>query len=219
MSANELETAQEWFGRADIDFTSARLLSAILGPPETICFLAQQGAEKYLKGYLVWHDVVFRKVHDLLEILNACRSVDEAFGELETHCHMLNPYSVEVRYPGYAFDVTREDARSALVSAEHIRDFVCERLGLERHDEPVTDELLGEIVERVVDALAPEQIILFGSYAEGRATADSDLDLLVVTEQPLSRKDRLARTQDLYRDMPLPIQVITISRQEFEETR
>jgi predicted nucleotidyltransferase len=83
----------------------------------------------------------------------------------------------------------------------------------------ITDELLTEIIERIADALAPELVILFGSYAEGRATADSDLDLLVVTGHPLSRRERLARTQDLFRDMPLPIQVITISRQEFEETR
>jgi len=83
----------------------------------------------------------------------------------------------------------------------------------------VTDELLREVVERIVDALAPERVILFGSYAEGRATADSDLDLLVVTERPLSREERLAWMQGLFRDMPLPIQAITISRQEFEETR
>ncbi len=85
--------------------------------------------------------------------------------------------------------------------------------------QPVTDEVLKEVTKRIVDALAPEQVILFGSYAEGRATADSDLDLLVVTERPLSRKERLAQTQGLLRDMPLPVQVITISRQEFEETR
>ena len=84
---------------------------------------------------------------------------------------------------------------------------------------PLTEELLAEIRTRIVDALAPERVILFGSYAERRATVDSDIDLLVVTERPVSRKERLARTQDLFRDMPLPVQVITISRQEFEETR
>jgi predicted nucleotidyltransferase len=85
--------------------------------------------------------------------------------------------------------------------------------------QPVTDELFKELTERIVDAFAPEQVILFGSYAEGRATADSDLDLLVVTKRPLSRKERLVRTQGLFQDMPLSIQVIAISRQEFEETR
>ena len=83
----------------------------------------------------------------------------------------------------------------------------------------VTDRLLEEIVDRVVQAFAPEQVILFGSYAEGRATAESDLDLLVVTERPMNRKERLTRMEDLFRDMPLPVQIITISRQEFEETR
>jgi predicted nucleotidyltransferase len=84
---------------------------------------------------------------------------------------------------------------------------------------PLTEELLGKIRKRVVDTFAPERVILFGSYAERRATADSDLDLLVVTERPLDREERLARTQGLFRDMPLPVQVITISQQEFEETR
>ena len=84
---------------------------------------------------------------------------------------------------------------------------------------PLTEELLREIRKRIAAAFAPEQVIFFGSYAEGRATADSDLDLLVVTERSLSRAERLERTQGLFRDMPLHIQVITISRQEFEETR
>jgi len=83
----------------------------------------------------------------------------------------------------------------------------------------MTDELLKEITECIVGAFAPERVILFGSYAERRATTDSDLDLLVVTERPVSRKERLVQTQNLFRDMPLPIQVITISRQEFEETQ
>jgi HEPN domain-containing protein len=128
---SENEHAREWFAKADTDLTSAKLLADIPGPPETICFLAQQGAEKYLKGYLTWRRVPFRKVHDLLEILNACRGEDDAFGGLEADCHMLNPYSVEVRYPGYSLGCTRDDARNALASAEHIRSFIRERLGLE----------------------------------------------------------------------------------------
>ena len=86
-------------------------------------------------------------------------------------------------------------------------------------DLTLTEGLLREIRKRIVDAFSPERAILFGSYAERRATDDSDLDLLVVTKRSLSRKERLARMQDLFRDIPLPVQVITISRQEFEETR
>jgi predicted nucleotidyltransferase len=37
-----------------------------------------------------------------------------------------------------------------------------------------------ELAERIVQQFHPERIILFGSYAYGRPTADSDVDLLVI---------------------------------------
>jgi len=37
-----------------------------------------------------------------------------------------------------------------------------------------------EFVRRIVDEYEPEKVILFGSYAYGGATEDSDVDLLVV---------------------------------------
>src|SRR5574341_771968 len=36
------------------------------------------------------------------------------------------------------------------------------------------------LVERIVEEFHPQRIILFGSYAQGRPTPDSDVDLLVV---------------------------------------
>ena len=46
---------------------------------------------------------------------------------------------------------------------------------------------LERAVAKIVEAADPELIILFGSWAEGRATEDSDVDLLVVaeTDRPL----------------------------------
>ena len=51
---------------------------------------------------------------------------------------------------------------------------------------PVTTEALAEIVRRIVAALQPERIILFGSHAMGRADAESDVDLLVVMPEEVS---------------------------------
>ena len=82
-----------------------------------------------------------------------------------------------------------------------------------------SNELIQQVVERIVHTFAPEQVILFGSYAEGRATADSDLDLLVVTSKRLRREQRAARLRGLFRDVPLPVEVITMPREEFEQTR
>lgn len=52
----------------------------------------------------------------------------------------------------------------------------------------MTTDTLGlsdELATRITDALAPlcpDKVILFGSYAWGRPTEDSDLDLYVVTQ-------------------------------------
>ena len=39
---------------------------------------------------------------------------------------------------------------------------------------------IGEITARIVQEFQPERIILFGSYAYGTPTTDSDVDLLVI---------------------------------------
>ena len=41
-----------------------------------------------------------------------------------------------------------------------------------------------DFVNRLVARFRPMQVILFGSYAYGRPTADSDVDLLVVMPHP-----------------------------------
>lgn len=42
-----------------------------------------------------------------------------------------------------------------------------------------------QLRDRITEALHPEKIFLFGSYAEGKATMDSDIDLVVVMESEL----------------------------------
>jgi predicted nucleotidyltransferase len=55
-----------------------------------------------------------------------------------------------------------------------------------------TIKLSDELVEQITAALQPlhpEKVILFGSYAWGRPTEDSDIDLVVVL-----REDRMPQT-------------------------
>jgi predicted nucleotidyltransferase len=55
---------------------------------------------------------------------------------------------------------------------------------------PVDASLLAEIVQRIRAAGSPQQIVLFGSHATGRARPDSDLDLLIVEDSDLPRHRR-----------------------------
>ena len=83
----------------------------------------------------------------------------------------------------------------------------------------ISSEILERVVDRLVEAFSPERIILYGSYAEGLATRDSDLDFLVITSHPLTRREEQERLLGSFDDVPIPVQVITISKGEFEETR
>ena len=52
---------------------------------------------------------------------------------------------------------------------------------MRRHS--IADPRLEEAVSRLVDALRPRAIILFGSRARGAGRPDSDYDLLVISDQ------------------------------------
>jgi uncharacterized protein len=61
---------------------------------------------------------------------------------------------------------------------------------------PVLPKQLDEMVQRLVDCLKPERIILFGSYAYGQPNADSDVDLLVIVAE--SAEPGYRRAQKAY---------------------
>jgi len=59
----------------------------------------------------------------------------------------------------------------------------------------IPQELLEEVIRRLVEGLQPDQIILFGSYAYGQPTEGSDLDLMIIvseSSEPAHRRDQKA---------------------------
>jgi len=57
----------------------------------------------------------------------------------------------------------------------------------------LSEQLLRELVRRVLSVGSPRKIVLFGSHAAGRARPDSDLDVLIVEDSDLPRYKRSAR--------------------------
>jgi predicted nucleotidyltransferase len=53
------------------------------------------------------------------------------------------------------------------------------------------DDIVQDIVRRIVETVRPDKIILFGSRARGEARPDSDFDLVVIKEsdEPAHRRD------------------------------
>ena len=70
----------------------------------------------------------------------------------------------------------------------------------------VTEEILDEMVDTLLQEIAPEQIYLFGSRACGNARPDSDIDLLIVESEPFrtnrspaAKLARIRRALSLFR--------------------
>lgn len=77
------------------------------------------------------------------------------------------------------------------------------------------DGLLADIEQRLVAALHPEKIILFGSYAYGEPNKDSDIDLLVIvprSEEPSHRRAQMAHSA--LSDIKIPTDVLVMTREE-----
>jgi predicted nucleotidyltransferase len=76
--------------------------------------------------------------------------------------------------------------------------------------------VLDEIVSCLTRGLKPERIYLFGSQASGQAGWDSDYDLLVVVPRSdLPRHRREAQSYDLLWGLTIPVDVIVMTRAEF----
>jgi predicted nucleotidyltransferase len=60
----------------------------------------------------------------------------------------------------------------------------------------LTPAFVQEMVKRIIDAVDPDQIVLFGSYAYGIPHKESDIDILVIME---TDRPRHKRSVALYR--------------------
>lgn len=79
--------------------------------------------------------------------------------------------------------------------------------------------VIREMAARLVDAIHPEKVILFGSHARGNADEQSDLDFLVIAE---SDEPPTRRSVPLYRALSgylVPVDILVRTPREVEASR
>jgi len=77
-------------------------------------------------------------------------------------------------------------------------------------------ELLNEIVQRLVNALKPEKIYLFGSHAYGQPNDDSDVDLLVVvSDSDIPSRKKAAEGYLALKGLGIPKDIKVVTKTEF----
>lgn len=83
----------------------------------------------------------------------------------------------------------------------------------------IDEQLLKEIVRRVLATAKPDKIILFGSAASGSMTRDSDIDLLIIEGNPGDLRKQSLRIRENLIGLGYPFDVIVISTEWFEESK
>ncbi|HEX7574844.1 MAG TPA: HEPN domain-containing protein [Candidatus Methanoperedens sp.] len=126
------DVAKRWFSKGNNDLIAGNYIITMLNPPtDTICFHSQQVAEKYLKGFLAFHDIETPKVHGIEDLISMCVRIDPEFSKLYDIGSDLSGYAVEVRYPTEEdHKITIEEAQRALEIAEKFKKFVLNKLKL-----------------------------------------------------------------------------------------
>ncbi|RJP25360.1 MAG: nucleotidyltransferase domain-containing protein [Deltaproteobacteria bacterium] len=83
---------------------------------------------------------------------------------------------------------------------------------------PVTRRGLRRVGEKIAELPGVEKVILFGSYARGNPTPDSDVDLLVVWNTRRPRLDCRMRISTMFLDRPFPMDIVVRTPRQVKES-
>jgi len=128
MKKSKLDLVKNWLEKARRDLVTAQNGFAYAEIfTDIICFHAQQAGEKFIKAYLVWHEIDFPKTHSLEDLVLLAAQQEPSLLSLQDTASRLTPYAVEIRY-GESEELSEEDAKEAIAIAQQIKDFVFGRL-------------------------------------------------------------------------------------------
>jgi HEPN domain-containing protein len=93
----------------------------------------QQGAEKALKGFLVFHEQPISKTHNLVVLALQAGDLDEDFLAWRVQVTGLTPYASEFRYLDSHLEPTPKEFEAALRAARELYTFVLSKLPAASH--------------------------------------------------------------------------------------
>lgn len=78
----------------------------------------------------------------------------------------------------------------------------------------IPQERITAAIHALASDAAARRIVLFGSYARGDATEDSDLDFLVIEDEVVDRPGEMVRLRRLLRPLRVPADILVYSTEE-----
>ena len=190
-----MSNIRDWMDYSHGDLNESRLA----GLPRTKCFNAQQSIEKALKAALILEKIDFKCSHDLQYLKNLLPD-NWAAKQTAVDLPMLEKYSCKQTDELQFFVPDENKTDDAVCAAKQILNKIdadFEKYFKLKPDEPIKSakwpennlnvgnetQAKLEKLKKAISIIDPLKIILFGSHARGDANADSDIDLLVITDK------------------------------------
>jgi HEPN domain-containing protein len=112
--------AHRWLAVAARDLHAARLLAS--EEPPAALFHCQQAAEKSAEAFLAFHDVAFRRTHDLNELASQCIALNADLAPILLEAAGLTEYAVVFRYLDAPREPDEVEVERALAAAQRLYD-------------------------------------------------------------------------------------------------
>lgn len=129
-----IEETAPWLSKAKSDLAVAEVIFRVEPPFYAQClFHCQQSVEKSLKAFLTWHDVPFRKTHDLKRIGRQCAKIDPQMEKLLKRAAPLSKYAWQLRYPGEDEEPNRRETHRGLSTARQIFKMILKKIPRPAH--------------------------------------------------------------------------------------
>ncbi|MHA1805217.1 MAG: HEPN domain-containing protein [Promethearchaeota archaeon] len=213
--------SQDWINQAKSDLNAMENLFHSQNYSWS-CFLAQQAAEKAIKGLGEVYNLALWS-HDLIDLLKQLEEFIEIPNNMMDHCSILNLYHIATRYhdpftSGYPSEkFSKYQAEQAINYVKEVVVFVEKKYNiiekiLIKH--PKKDNLI-DFLNAFFSSFSAEFIILFGSSAKGNYNYRSDLDLLIISDMITGNYfDRLYKLQKI---SPGGIDFFIYNKAEFDQ--
>ncbi len=81
----------------------------------------------------------------------------------------------------------------------------------------IDKKIMDRIVQRIVQAVNPLRIILFGSAARGEWEENSDLDLMVVIQDGKNKRKTECELYMRLSDIQIPVDIVVVTESDLHE--
>lgn len=126
-----------WMRKALSDLQTAEVLAKPGSEhPDTGVYHCQQAAEKAVKAFLAFADLVIKKTHEVDELVALACASEPSFQTIRDDADVVSPFATRFRYPSIAdcdLEPSSADLGEALAAARRIYDFVLSVLPPETH--------------------------------------------------------------------------------------